>query len=331
MNLVSTRLRATLLNYWHSSSAAQRLLFITGSLLFVVMIVHGLALVAMGGSLDGPVSLRKVMTFAETLGLTCWCIGWMLPFFRLERRATWLIAGFTAAFALSETTLFAIQAWRGVPSHYNFTTPFDGFVYLSTGAGAAGFTIVTVALLIWSSRLHQLTPSLRLAIRTGLLINMLGYSIGVIMSLNSGGIWQGLPHFLATLTNNPSGSYLGPAPGTIGGNLVVLHAIGVHGLQLVPLAAWLLSYSRLPEGRRTTLSAAVAASTVALFAILGVQAFRALPLSSIDPLTAVLLLLSGLALFLSYAAVGWWTLQGLWPHLHPAYTSRHPTPRNLQA
>ena len=38
-------------------------------------------------------------------------------------------------FALGETSIMAVQAWRGVPSHYNFSTPLD--VALMRG-GAAG-------------------------------------------------------------------------------------------------------------------------------------------------------------------------------------------------
>jgi hypothetical protein len=306
------RLYGANVEYWRNATMAQKFLFISGSLLFASMFFHGIVLVITGGPLNGPVSFRKAMTFAETLGLTCWVVAWMLPFFRLSRRGAWIVAGATTVFALSEVTLFAIQVWRGVPSHYNFTTIFDAAVFSSTGIGAGLFTVLTIVLLVRSARLTPATaPSLRLAIRAGLVINLLGYVVGVMMALNSGGIWQGTEHLQQMLVAERAGRYLGPAEDATGGNLVMIHAIGVHGLQLVPLAAWLLLYSPWSERRRYGLTAAVATSTVVLMAALTVQAFRGLPLSQIDPATALFVAASGLTLLGSYAAVGWATLRGL--------------------
>ena len=67
----------------------------------------------------------------------------------------------------------------------------------------------------------------------------------------------------------------------------MLHAVGVHGLLLVPLAAWLLSFT-LSERVRTRLTAGVAGS-FALLTMLAVQALRTLPLSALDRPTALLL------------------------------------------
>jgi len=47
-----------------------RALWVTGTVLLVVMLVHLVALLVMGGPWTGPVSLRKPATFAET--------GWLL-------------------------------------------------------------------------------------------------------------------------------------------------------------------------------------------------------------------------------------------------------------
>lgn len=292
------------LRYWNASSLAQQILFVAGSGLFISMLVHGLLLVITGGSLEGPTSLRKAMTFAETGWLLAWAIGWLLPLVPLRRWERWLILGGTLQFTVGETFLMSLQVWRGVPSHYNMSTPFDTAVFTSTGIGALIMTVTMVVLVRAALRPSELVPSLRLAIQAGALITLIGFATGLLMILNSGGIWQGGAHFLTMLTQMRSGSYNGPAAGTIGGDLVVLHALGVHGLQIVPLPAWLLSYTALAERRRYRLTALVTASYLALIAIFSVQAFRALPLAALELPTLTALLLAGLLFVGSHLAVG---------------------------
>lgn len=292
------------LRYWNQASFAQQLLFVAGSALLVSMVVHGLLLVMSGGSIEGPISLRKAMTFAETGWLIAWSVGWLLPLLSLRRWERWLIVGGTLQFAVLDTFLMSLQVWRGVPSHYNFSTPFDTAVFISTGVGALIMVVTLAVLLRAALRPSDLAPSLRLAIQAGSLIMLIGFAVGLLMILNSGGIWQGGEHFLAMLTSDPSGRYNGPAADAIGGDLVVLHALGVHGLQIVPLPAWLLTYTALDERRRYRLTALVTASYLALIAILAVHAFRMLPLSALDLPTLAVLLPTALLFLGSHVALG---------------------------
>ncbi|MBC8163568.1 MAG: hypothetical protein H7Z42_20370 [Roseiflexaceae bacterium] len=299
------------LAYWRKSTVAQQALFVAGTLLFISMFVHGLALIVTGGSIDGPVSFRKVITFSETLGLTCWAVAWMLPIFSLRRVATWLLTGFVLVFTLGEAALMSMQVWRGVPSHYNFTTPFDTAVYYATGIGAASFTTIALVLLVLTLRRPRATPSVLLAVRAGLVITLFGSIIGMLMSVNSGPVWQGFAAIVQRYQQPPFGQYIGQPEGTAGGNLVLLHALGVHGLQLLPLVAWMLGYSALAERARTGLVAATAISFGVLLTALSIQTFRSLPPFALDPLTGALLAVSALAVTLCYAATAWYTLRGI--------------------
>lgn len=301
------------LRYWRESSAAQKLLFGSGSALFVSMIAHGAALAFSGGSIDGPVSFRKAITFAETLGLLCWSTGWLIPFLRLSRREAWLVSGSISGFALSEAFLMSMQVWRGVPSHYNFVTPFDGVVFSATGVGALGLTIVAAGLLWVSFRRPGAPPSVLLSIRAGLAITLFGAAIGVLMSVNAGAAWQGPEQLGARYGANALGHYIGQPEGTVGGNLVLLHAFGVHGLQLVPLAGWLLGYAALSERQRTQLVAGLSLGIAAFLAVLTTHALRGLPLAAIDPLTAALALGSAAATLLCYGLVFVHAARGLRP------------------
>jgi hypothetical protein len=297
--------------YWETVSNPQRLLFISGSLVCLSMIVHSLILVVSGSSFHGPVSLRKAITFAETLWLTSWAVAWLLPFFRLGRIASWALAVVVSLFATAETFLMSMQVWRGVPSHYNFTTVFDMTVYLSTGVGALGFTIVVGILLALSFRLRGLPLSLRTAIVGGLVLTFYGALIGILMSANSGPVWQGLESLVARQMAGGFGQYNGQPEGSVGGNLVLIHALGVHGLQVLPLIPWLLGYTALNERQRLNLSRLNIVGWFGLTIAASVQAFRMLPITALDPLTGLVMIASSALILAVTLATGWITYRSL--------------------
>jgi hypothetical protein len=131
---------------------------------------------------------------------------------------------------------------------------------------------------------------------------LVGCVAGFVMISNMSGVFQGS---FGSAFGHPLVGYAGPSaanvgreyvllrPYTHGGDLVLLHAIGVHGLLLVTAPALLLERSRLAEPARFRLVAAVLAGTVLVLAVLGVQAFRQLPLSELGPVSWVLLVVAG--------------------------------------
>jgi hypothetical protein len=312
---ITTRFWQAGLAYWHQSSRLQKVLFASGTLLFLAMVVHGVALAATGGSVHGPTSFRKAMTFAETGWLLCWTVGWLLPLITMQRWEQRIVGGSALLFGVGETFLMSTQVWRGVPSHYNLTTTFDAVWFGATGVIAVVFTGAMLVLLRAALRERQLAPSLLLSIRAGTLLIMWGLVIGFVMIMNSSGIWQGVANLLETRFD------MQVREDAVGGDLVLLHAIGVHGLNLVPLAAWLLTYSRLDERARTLITALVVANIVVIGVVLSVQVFNAAPLTEIDPVSVTMLLVCGLALLGCYAAAGWWALRAERSAPAPAYRS----------
>lgn len=164
-----------------------------------------------------------------------------------------------------------------------------------------------VVLIFASLRPQRLAPSLLLSIRTGAVIVLFGTLAGWLMIFNWSGVWQGAPNLLEPGFDTAHADY---SEGVTGGNLVVIHAVGVHGLSLVPLAAWLLSFTALSERRRTQLTAGIAGSLFVLLALLTVQALRTRPLLLLDLPTATLLTTSTLAFFTLYVVVGLKVLYG---------------------
>jgi hypothetical protein len=73
------------------------------------------------------------------------------------------------------------------------------------------------------------------------------------------------------------------------GDLRVVHFLGLHALQTLPIVAVVLAGRRLSDIVRLRLTITAAASYVALFGILLSQALRGQPLLAPDPLTIALL------------------------------------------
>src|SRR5215475_14168545 len=242
-----------------------RLLWIVGAVLLATMVFHIVALVVTGGPVSGPVSLRKPATFAEAGWLIAWSVALILPRLRTRPVQRHIIAGTTVLFGVGETTIMAIQAWRGVPSHYNFSTLFDAALVRGGAAGTAGlFLVGVVVLLVALLRTPGLQASLRLGLLAGVLLLFVGCLVGFIMISNNSGVFEGS---VGSGFANRSAAYLGPdrstvgpeylllRPATHGGDLVLPHAIGVHGLLLLAVPAVLLTGTRLSAARQLQLVA----------------------------------------------------------------------------
>lgn len=291
-------------------------LYLGGWVLLATMVFHVVALMVTGGDVTGPVSLRKPADFAETGWLACWAVALALPHVTMGRVRAAIVAGSVLLFGLAETAVMAIQAWRGVPSHYNFTTTFDAILMRGGAAGTAGVFLVGMGVLLVSAlgtRSSDRTPlSVLLGVRLGVVVMLAGCVIGFVMISNMSGIWTG--SFGSALATTQTG-YEGPSaaqvgheyllvrPNTDGGDLVLLHAIGIHGLVLITIPAALLAMTALTEETRRRVVWVVGAAVLGAMAVIASQSFRSEPLSSMGPVRLILLGVALLAVLTSYAVL----------------------------
>ena len=272
-----------------------RILWIAGAVLFVTMVVHVAALVITGGPVTGPVSLRKPATFAETGWLTAWSVAMILPWLRTRPWQRHVIGTATLLFGFVETTVIGIQAWRGVPSHY--TTPLDAALMRGGAAGTAGvFLIGVVVLLVAVLRSGHTPASVRLGVLGGVVVLLVGCAIGLVMVFNNSGVYQG--SIGAGFSRQTTG-YLGPdaatvgreylllRPATHGGDLVLPHAIGIHGLVLLAVPAVLLAGTA--AARQVQIIGVAVAGVAVAMGLLLVHALRQLPLDQLHPVALVVL------------------------------------------
>jgi hypothetical protein len=101
----------------------ERAAYVIGVLLMLSGVLHLAVLLIGGGTWEGPLSLRKPMTFGLSFGLTLVNVTLIASFVPLKNRSRTLLLGIFAAACVLETFLVSLQTWRGVPSHFNVETP----------------------------------------------------------------------------------------------------------------------------------------------------------------------------------------------------------------
>ena len=211
----------------------ERATYTLGSLLVLSGLIHLVALLMIGSSWEGPLSLRKPMTFGLSFGLTLINVTLLASFVSLSNRTRNALLGVFAGACVLETFLVSMQTWRGVPSHFNVETPFDAAVAQTLAVG--GFALVAVIVTLTILAFRDRTPSrpvLRQAIRAGLVALVTAQVAGAVM------IGTGVR---LVIQGNPGLAY------TASGWLKPVHAVLMHGILVLPLLAWLISKTHWDE------------------------------------------------------------------------------------
>ena len=274
-------------------AAYQRFGYLCGGLLILSGLFHGVVYLVDGGPWEGPVSWRKPFVFGLSFGITLVTLTWFMSFLRPRRWLGWLVLGVFAFASVGEVFLISMQKWRGVESHFNEDTRFDGMVFSLMGALVGLVALVSVAVTIWAFAKLDAPPSLALAIRLGLVLMLASQGVGVQMIVEGG---------------NTFGDE---------GALKVPHAFTLHAVQVLPaLALLLLASSEFTERRRVEILSLGAAGYTALIASTMAQTYAGRSPLDLGALSLALALL-GLGLLLVSAA---FALRGV------AAQMRTPTP-----
>ncbi|MFI5892739.1 hypothetical protein ACIA5D_21775 [Actinoplanes sp. NPDC051513] len=244
--------------------------YLIGSVLLASGLFHAAVLITSGGTWEGPVSWRKPMTFGLSFGLTLITIAWVTSLVPLRDRTRNLLLGVFATASVVEVLLITMQAWRRVPSHFNMETPFDTAVSRVLAAGGGVIIVVVVALTIATWRpLPAVAPSMRLALRAGFLALDTALLIGAIMVVTA---------VLDVARGDQLAAY------AVGAQWKPAHFVPMHGVLALPLLAWLLARTPLPERSRVK-TVALATAGYGVLCLLSVVESAA----SINPLQAPLI------------------------------------------
>lgn len=173
----------------------------------------------------------KPMKFAISITIYAWTFAWLLHYLPAPKKINVISWGIILCMVVENTLIF-VQAARGVKSHFNVQTAFDGIVFSTMGMFILinSFLILYTIILFFSGKIELETPFLW-AWRIGLIFFFLG---GI-----SGGIMSGiLSHTIGAEDGGPGLPFFNWS--TIAGDIRSAHFITLHGLQVIPLAALVL-------------------------------------------------------------------------------------------
>jgi hypothetical protein len=239
--------------------------------------VRGRSIPPEGKLLDAATFCFGVGVFTLTVALLLPLAGYSPPARHRWRRGFYV-------FAVYGLTLESLQAFRGLdPRFTEEGGTLDVIAGIVFGLTALSNTILFVLLGLRFFRRDVLSdrPDLRLGIRYGATAVALSFTVGIVMSVNSG-------------------RHIGED-----GNLLLAHALGVHGLQALPVVALFVSAAAVTPPATHWLHLAglgwLAACTAAL-----AQALLGHPPLEASLVTAVIV--AGLAVWAatsSYSLVSW--------------------------
>ena len=175
----------------------------------------------------------SVIVFLVTMGMLLRVLGETGLWANLT---AWLGWGFGIAMII-ENSIIAMQSARGVRSHMNFTTLFDGLAFGTMGLFIALNTAMLAVLLVLFCSGKVGRPAAEIwGIRLGLAMILAGSIEGVRIVMNMG-------HTVGAKDGGPGLPFVNWS--TLHGDLRVAHFFALHALQMFWLLGWGLGQTRL--------------------------------------------------------------------------------------
>ncbi|WP_235948909.1 hypothetical protein [Nocardia terrae] len=243
----------------------------------------------------------KPFKFALAFTLYGGTLAWLLSFPHRARRLTWWAGALFALTAVVDVGFIVLQAARGTFSHFNdqhdAVNTIGQQVFMSGVPGLFLANLVIAVTLSWQRVTDRPTST---AIRAGLGIAVFGMALGYTMGFS--GKQQTTDAYGHPVTLAAGHTFVHGQPevrdgvagmpvthwSTAGGDMRIAHFAGLHGIQLLIVAAIVLA--RLapavgwlrPERTRARLIGVLALGYTGLVALLMWQALRGQPVTAPD-------------------------------------------------
>jgi len=235
-----------------------------------------------------------------------WLIGQLTRF----RRVAWWAGTVSVILLAVELVVIVGAAAAGITSHFNVATPLNVALWAVMAFSISTLWVATFVVSILLFRNDLGDPARAVAIRAGAVIALVGMALAFLMTGPQGSQisdYQGVigAHAVGVADGGPGIPLLGWS--TVGGDLRIPHFVGMHALQVIPLAliAIELLARRVPRlagvAVRQRLMLVIAGTYVVTVAVLTWQALRGQ--SIVHPDAATLALAAGIAVATVAAAL----------------------------
>lgn len=195
----------------------------------------------------------KPLKFSISVGIYILTVGYLMTLYPYSKRKKNWINNIVTWTLFLEVGIITYQASRGVQSHYNASSLFDGLLFAAMGILTAINVLIMVLFIFDTIRLKLKTPkSIQWAILLGWLIVLFGSWVG-------GQMISEMSHTVGAVDGGARLPVVNWS--TVGGDLRIAHFFGLHSIQLIPLfALWM--FNTLKATNRTQII------TVTVFALL---------------------------------------------------------------
>jgi hypothetical protein len=272
-------------------------------------------------TIGGAPAWLKPAKFAASLAVYSLTLAWIFTWLPAWPRLRRVVSRITTSVFVVEMGIIALQAWRGVGSHFNVATLADGVLFsiMGTAILLQTFAALAVTVALWRQTFDN--RPMGWALRLGMLITVVAAFSGGLMTQpttaqleqarTTGRMTTSGAHTVGARDGGPG--LPGTGWSTTHGDLRVAHFLGLHAMQVVPLIGFLVGRLRrgAPAVRLVLVSAA---SYATLFVLLLGQALRGQSLVAPDSTT--LLWLS--AWLVLTTTSGWLAARGPVAALSPA-------------
>ncbi|MGV8969251.1 MAG: hypothetical protein ACOH1J_02255 [Microbacteriaceae bacterium] len=238
----------------------------------------------------------KPLKFALSIGIYSVTLSWLIGQLRRMRRFASIAGTVSVAGLLIEIVIIVGFAIAGDTSHFNVSTPFHTTMWSVMAVSIIMVWTMTLLVSIALFRNPLGDRARTLAIRAGAIIGLVGMGVAFFMTSPTAGqldSFDGIAgaHTVGLPDGGPGLPLLGWS--TEAGDLRIPHFIGMHALQLIPLAAILIDYLARKVATlhdvhvRHGLVWVVSASYSAALILLTVQALRGQSIVAPDAWTQV--------------------------------------------
>jgi hypothetical protein len=224
-------------------SAGSRPLFWLAAAMAMLAVVCTVGLLVDPRMLDGAPLWAKPLKFSLSVLIYSVTLSWLIGLVRRGRRVVGVAVTVAAIFLTVELVIIAGVAAMGGRSHFNVSTPLATTLWsiMATSIVLVWLATLVVAGVLFRAQLGDRARTL--AIRAGLVLALIGMALGFLMTSPTA---QQLDDFQGIAGAHTVGVPDGGAGlfllgwSTEAGDLRIPHFVGMHALQLIPLAALVL-------------------------------------------------------------------------------------------